>query len=667
MTPATTSVSPRARYPGLDGLRALAVGVVIVYHVFPQLPVRGGFVGVDVFFVISGFLITSLLLREHDRTGRIRLTGFWQRRARRLLPALAVLLTVCSTAAWFVGGDVLVGLGRQLLGAATFSSNWLMIAGGADYFQAGQPELFRNLWSLAVEEQFYVLWPLLLPLLLLIPGRWTRAAVALVASAGSAVWMAALVAAAASGPAGSADVTRAYYGTGTHAFGILLGVALAFVLPAVTDRPRGWMLRRDVRIGATVAGAAALATLLAMATLPETPTPLTFPGALAGAALATAIVITSAVWPGTHLGAGLDAQPLRWAGERSYALYLWHWPLLVLLAGGTEAVTWPAGLVVLGLTIAAAELSYRWVETPIRRHGFRGTAARIGHALTGSARGRTVALAGLTASALMVGGTSAAVAAAPALSSGEAAVAAGAAALRDQAASPERTTPAPTAAPGPPSAADEPGAGPGPADPASAAAVAVPPVTGDQVTAIGDSVMLASAPGLLERFPGIEVDATVSRSMYAAPDILRDLADAGRLRPYVVLALGTNGPIDADTLAEILGIIGPDRQLVLVTASAPRSWIPGVNDEIAAFARSHRDVQVADWAGAIAPHRDLLAGDEVHPGEAAGRIFADVVGQALAQAQEARARELEFAERRAGELQLRARTLVAPPGAPTAQ
>lgn len=662
MTPDTTPASPRARYPGLDGLRALAVALVIVYHVFPQLPVRGGFVGVDVFFVISGFLITSLLLRERARTGRIRLTGFWQRRARRLLPALAVLLTVCSTAAWFVGGDVLVGLGRQLLGAATFSSNWLLIAGGADYFQSGQPELFRNLWSLAVEEQFYVLWPLLLPLLLLIPGRWARAAVALVAAAGSAVWMAALVAAA-SGPAasgsGAADVTRAYFGTGTHAFGILLGVALAFVLPAVTDLPRPWMLRRGARIGATATGAAALAVLLAIAALPETPTALTFPGALAGAALATAVVIAAAVWPGTRLGAVLDAQPLRWAGERSYALYLWHWPLLVLLAGGAATVTWPAGLAVLGLTVAASELSYRWVETPVRRHGFRGCAAGLGRALTGSARGRTAALAGLAASALVVGGTSAAVAAAPTLSSGEAAVAAGAAALRDQAAAPAPASPAPPSSPGAPAPAS--------ADPAGAAPVAVPPVTGDQVTAIGDSVMLASAPGLLERFPGIEVDAAVSRSMYAAPGILRALADAGRLRPYVVLALGTNGPIEADTLSEIVGVIGPDRQLVLVTASAPRSWIPGVNDEIAAFARTHRDVLVADWAAAIAPHRELLAGDEIHPGEAAGRIFADTVGQALTQAQEARARELEFAARRAGELQLRAETLVAAPGAPTAQ
>src|SRR5689334_20824119 len=118
MTPRIPS-SPPARFAGLDGMRAIAVALVVVYHLFPQSPVRGGFLGVDVFFVISVFLITTLLLREHAGTGRIALGSFWRRRARRLLPALALVVTVCATAAWFVGGDVLVGLGEQVLGAAT--------------------------------------------------------------------------------------------------------------------------------------------------------------------------------------------------------------------------------------------------------------------------------------------------------------------------------------------------------------------------------------------------------------------------------------------------------------------------------------------------------------------------------------------------------------------
>jgi peptidoglycan/LPS O-acetylase OafA/YrhL len=196
------------RFAGLDGLRAIAVTLVVVYHLFPGMPLLGGFVGVDVFFVISGFLITSLLLRP-SRLGRLgsprHLIDFWRRRARRLLPALAVVVTVCATAAWMLGGDLLVGMGRQVLGAATFSYNWLAVADGTDYFAATAPELFRNFWSLAVEEQFYVVWPLLLPLVLLVPGRWVRVALVLVAGGGSAWWMAQIVA--------GGEVTRAYFGT----------------------------------------------------------------------------------------------------------------------------------------------------------------------------------------------------------------------------------------------------------------------------------------------------------------------------------------------------------------------------------------------------------------------------------------------------------------------
>src|SRR3990170_9121249 len=130
------------RFAGLDGLRAIAVGAVVLYHLTPgALP--GGYIGVDIFFVISGFLITALLLRERDLTGRISLSGFWRRRARRLLPALGLLLLACCSAAWVIGGDVLVGLGRQVLGALTFSGNWLAVIGEHSYFDQTAPELFR--------------------------------------------------------------------------------------------------------------------------------------------------------------------------------------------------------------------------------------------------------------------------------------------------------------------------------------------------------------------------------------------------------------------------------------------------------------------------------------------------------------------------------------------
>jgi peptidoglycan/LPS O-acetylase OafA/YrhL len=674
IAPEVPPVTGPARYAGLDGMRAVAVALVVVYHLFPAM-LPSGFIGVDVFFVISGFLITSLLLREHARTGRIRLVGFWRRRARRLLPALALVVGVCATGAWIVGGDVLVRLGAQVLGAATFSYNWVSLTGDAGYFSAATPELFRNFWSLAVEEQFYVIWPLVLPLFLLLPRAWARAGAAVLLAGASAAWMATLV-------ASGGDLTRAYFGTDTHAFGILLGVALAFTTAGLLRRaadgaaapaaavdielPAGWRLvmpgaqddgdraarARRRRVATTTLGWGAVSGLVLLSFLSPTDGTATFPGALLAASALSAAAIVAGVWPGSSFGRVIDAQPLRWIGDRSYGIYLWHWPLLVLLlaalqgTGPEGGVPGAIGLVTLGVTLLAAELSYRLVETPVRRFGFRGSLRRLGSAIAGSARRRVQAVGVVALSMGLAAGTVAAIAAAPAVSSGQAVVAAGQEAL-DQAPEAEAgvpaTEPAGPAEPGTPAEGAEPEA----SVPAAPSAGVPPestvprpaptPVTGGEISAVGDSVMLASAPALLERFPGIAVDAAVSRSAWAGPGILQQLADSGQLRPYVVIGLGTNGPVDRDALERMAAVAGPDRDLILVNAFAPRDWIPGVNAELAEFAASHPRVFLADWAGSVGAKTELLAGDQIHPDSGGGAVFADAVGQAVQRAEEHRA------------------------------
>lgn len=597
------------RYAGLDGLRAIAVGLVLIYHLFPGAGLSSGFVGVDVFFVVSGFLITSLLLRPTRHTLRHRLVDFWRRRARRLLPALALMLTVCATTAWLIGGDVLVGIGRQLLGAATFSYNWVALAGGSDYFAATEPELFRNVWSLAVEEQFYLLWPLLLPVLLLLRVRWVLVAFALVAAAASAWWMTVLV--------GSDAVTRAYFGTDSHAFGLLLGIALAFALRNMSERE--WMRRNSVRLGGVGLGMLGLTLIVVAAVHPDLAAGSAFPGTLLLASVGTLLAIIAGVLPGSWFGRAIDVQPLRWIGDRSYGIYLWHWPVLVLVtaasglgvSGSVDDVPVWAGALALALALAAAAASHRFVETPLRRHGFRRSLRAVRSRLARGPRSRLAMLSGGLAGVLALGGTTAAVASAPPMTTSEMTIRAGQEAMADAAA--RRPKPAPT-----------------PEE-----------IRGDDVTAVGDSVMLASAPALFEKLPGIDVDAAVSRSIWAGPDIIDALESSGRLRDHVIIALGTNGSVDTGVLQRIADTVGRDRDLVLVNAYAPRDWIPGVNSELTAFADARSGVVVADWAGAIAPREDLLAGDRIHPGMAGGRIFADVVEHGI------RASELERAGRAA--------------------
>src|SRR6185312_13060531 len=355
-----------AHIAGLDGLRAFAVIAVILYHLSPGLAV-GGYLGVDIFFVISGFLITALLLRERASTGRIRLGSFWLRRARRLLPALFALVLACCTAAWAIGGNVLVDLARQVLGAATFSSNWLAIAGHRSYFDESAPELFRNLWSLAVEEQFYLVWPLVVLLLVLVRNRWVRFSFVAELGIASALAMVLLY-------TPGADATRVYYGTDSHSFGLAVGAALAVASQHWSALPLWWS--RTARWALPVLGTLGLGALVAATILMPADAPFVYQGGLVAVALITAVTIIGAIVPGSALGRVLDLPPLRWVGERSYGLYLWHWPVFVLVVAALPdwprmgAAGWGLGGIAIAITLIASTLSYRFIEQPIRTRGF---------------------------------------------------------------------------------------------------------------------------------------------------------------------------------------------------------------------------------------------------------------------------------------------------------
>jgi peptidoglycan/LPS O-acetylase OafA/YrhL len=353
-------------HPALDGIRALAVAAVLLYHLDLGWG-GGGFLGVEVFFVLSGFLITGLLLGDVRRHGTLDLLGFYRRRARRLLPALFLLLAAIIA---FTALALPAELGRLRpdVGAAlVYVTNWYAIANQQSYFAAlGRPSLLQHLWSLAIEEQYYVLWPVALLLLTrLTRGRTSRLFWIVVAGAlASTLWMWLL-------HVPLDDPSRVYYGTDTRAASLLVGSALAIAWPAVAARGR------DDRRASLVADGLALAAVLALAWLVATADPygdFLYRGGFALVSVVTAVLIAAVVHPASALGArALGQRILVWLGLRSYAIYLWHWPIFMVtrpqldvpIGGAVDAV------VRVGLTLLAADLSFRYVENPIR-HGSLG-------------------------------------------------------------------------------------------------------------------------------------------------------------------------------------------------------------------------------------------------------------------------------------------------------
>jgi len=351
--------------PGLDGLRALAVLAVIAYH--EQLGwAPGGLLGVGVFFTLSGYLITDLLLGQWCARGRLNLGDFWLRRARRLLPALFVMLAVVTAWVTVASPAQLASLRGAVAAAATYSSNWYYIATHSSYFaRFAPPGPFDHLWSLAVEEQFYLVWPWLILLgVCCLRGRrggrgsavrWL-ALPTLVMAAGSAVLMLRLY-------HPGYDPTRIYEGSDTRACGLLIGAGLAMLWPS-----RGAAgAARWARGTLDAAGIAGLAVIGLMIWRVGQYSPLTYRGGLVLLSVATAGVVAAAACPGGLVSRALGWRPLRWIGVRSYGIYLWHYPVILLTSPANSAENLPRAAAQVAASIGIAALSWRFVEEPIRR------------------------------------------------------------------------------------------------------------------------------------------------------------------------------------------------------------------------------------------------------------------------------------------------------------
>jgi len=374
------------RAPGLDGIRGVAVAAITLYHL--RL-IDGGILGVTVFFTLSGYLITSILLASVRKTSTIDLKTFWLRRARRLLPALFLVLVVVLIAAAIARPSKLVTYARQALSATFYVANWATIASGDNYFNRfSGPGPLDHLWSLAIEEQFYAIWPLLVlgllvagrrvlrrptrreevPACYLHAGRPTVVLIAVtvllaVASTLSMAWRY---------MPGAMNNTRAYEGTDTRAAPMLVGAFTAMLLPLDEVRKGG----RGRGVLEVVGAAAAMVLWWVVATTDEYSAFL-YRGAEAVAAVATAALLLAAVHPTTFVGRALGIGPLRWLGERSYGVYLWHLPVVAFMpATMLSGHSFARGALQAALIVGLAALSFELLEDPIRRDGFMATFAK---------------------------------------------------------------------------------------------------------------------------------------------------------------------------------------------------------------------------------------------------------------------------------------------------
>ena len=361
--------------PGLDGLRAIAVLAVIAYHLNPAWA-PGGLLGVGVFFTLSGYLITDLLLGQREATGRLQLGDFWLRRARRLLPALFLMLAVVVAWVTLLDRSLLPGLRGDVLAAVGYVSNWWNIVREASYFaRFGPPPPLDHLWSLAVEEQFYLIWPWLLWLgLRYVPGRYTLAGLTLAGAALSAAAMALIY-------QPGVDPTRVYEGTDTRAFGLLIGAALAMVWPSRELRAdRVNHLGRLLSDGAGVVGLVVIGILVWQT---SEYAPFLYKGGIVLLSVATVLVLTALVHPASWLGVAVGWSPLRWLGVRSYGIYLWHYPIIVLTAPGPQQrINLSLEVLQVVATIVVAALSWQFFEEPIRRGAIGRIWARTRSRLT---------------------------------------------------------------------------------------------------------------------------------------------------------------------------------------------------------------------------------------------------------------------------------------------
>lgn len=587
---------------GLDSLRGLSILGVVLYHVnYKWIP--GGFLGVTVFFVLSGYLITDLLATEWEKYKRIDLKNFWIRRARRLLPGMFVMLIIVFAWVTLFHNSLLGKMRGDSLAAVLYISNWWYIYHKLSYFDNfGQSTPLNHFWSLAVEEQFYVVWPFILSLgFYYIKKRSRMPLFIFLGAIASAIAMAVLY------DPGS-DPSRVYYGTDTRAFSLLIGAVLALLWPS--NRLSNTIIP-SARLVLDVVGGIALIIILIMFWETNQYDSFLYCGGMLFLSVVTALLVANLAHPTSRISVLLRFKPLRWIGIRSYGIYLWHYPIITLTSSqaSTEEPHLTKAIFQVFLILLMAHLSWKFIENPIRQGALKNLRLKDLKIRDLSFVNRVALACTIFLSITVIFGFSTA---------GK--VKDNSKQVRTEAVQVKKN--------------EE------PAHPVTKEEKPVDKTLEDEnkdsskqikqpktVTAIGDSIMIDVSPYLKDAFPNITIDAKIGRQMSQALEIVEGMKKEGTLGSHVIIGLGTNGAFTTQQLESLIQLIGDEREIVLVNTRITRPWEAVVNKKLKEVSSKFPNTVLVDWYAASAGNQSYFEPDGIHLNPTGAKEYASLVVQ----------------------------------------
>lgn len=573
--------------PGVDGLRALAVFAVIAYHLGYNWA-SGGLLGVNLFFVLSGYLITNNLFIQWNAHGKISLKQFWLRRAKRLLPALFLMITTIAIAMAIINPAGVKFYKGEIPAVLFYVENWYLIFREVSYFESfGPVSPLGHLWSLAIEEQFYILWPLILTLLLKLFKKQNSIIYAtLMLAVISATAMAVLY-------LPGADPSRVYYGTDTRAFALLIGSATAMIFPRSKMSEHIGLTKKA---SLNIAGMLSLISIITIMVKTNQYQPSMYRGGLFAFSILAAFLVVFVAHPATFAEKLMGITPLRLIGKWSYGIYLWHYPIIVLTKPviNTRGPGTLLSLLQIAISIILAALSYYILEEPVLNN-------RKPKAVIGLRAAICLAIVLIMTTTSLEGMQS---------------LAGGSQNEKDTELGRVEEVELGNKEEAEPEIVDgENGETEAPVEDSETETEETENthlVAGQDITIISDSLLMDAKPLIEEELAGITINTKKGRQMYDAPEIIKELTAKKKIGKIVVIALGSNGAFTEKQLIKTIESLDDTERILLVNTRVPRPWENAVNETIEKVAEDYPKVKLVNWYDASRGHDEYFYKDGVH-------------------------------------------------------